>query len=190
MIISIAGMAGAGKTTAAKLLAGKLGFPFYDMGMIRRKMALQHQMTLADYNTYGETHPETDTEVDEYQKKLGVEHDNFVIQGRISFHFIPHSFKVYLTVNEEEGARRVWEDMQYNPGRHNESRAKTLREVRGALRRRQTSDTRRYSKYYGGLNAHDLSQFDLVIDTTHSTPEKTVAMILKKIKKLHNTHKK
>ena len=35
MIISIAGYAGAGKSTVAEMLAKKLGYEFYDMGTLR-----------------------------------------------------------------------------------------------------------------------------------------------------------
>lgn len=66
-------------------------------------------MTLAEYNKLGETDPSTDIEVDEYQKKLGETEDNFIIEGRTSWHFIPHSLKFLLMLVMR------WELKEYLP---------------------------------------------------------------------------
>ncbi len=97
LIISISGKAGSGKSTVSRLLAKNLGFRHYSMGDLRRKMAAGRGMTLAELNSLGEKEGFTDREVDEYQKKLGIKETNFVIDGRTSFHFIPHSVKYTLT---------------------------------------------------------------------------------------------
>lgn len=183
MIISIAGYAGAGKSTVAEMLAKKLGYEFYDMGTLRRRTAAARGMTLEEFNAFGEHNPETDHNVDDYQTELGRTKDNFVIQGRTSFHFIPQSFKVFLKVDPEIGAARIWKDLAINPERHNEANVATLEELTESLRARQASDTRRYAQYYNGLDAWDTSQFDLVIDTSSLTPEETVEKIFESISK-------
>jgi CMP/dCMP kinase len=108
MIISFSGAEGAGKSTIAKMLAEKLNWPRYYMGGLRRQKAKERGLTLAQYNELGEKDPATDREVDEYQKELGEKEDNFIIEGRTSWYFIPHSIKIYLDVNDEEGAKRVY----------------------------------------------------------------------------------
>jgi|SRR3989344_2057766 len=182
MIISISGTPGAGKTTVAELLAKKLKYKSYYMGGIRRELAKKHGMTLEDYNTLGESDPSTDTEVDEYQKKLGKTSDNFVIQGRTSFKFIPHSFKIYLDVTDEVAVRRIWQDIQKNPDARNEA-STSLADVRKNVKKRMASDKKRYMKYYG-FDCYDTKHYDLVIDTTEKMPDEVVEEIVSGMKRL------
>src|SRR3989344_2646137 len=115
MIISISGKPGAGKTTVANILAKRLSWPQYYIGEIRRKIAAKKGMSIQEYNKLGEKDPSTDIDVDKYQEKLGKTKDNFVIQGRTSFKFIPHSIKVYIDVDFEEGVRRIWQSLKEDP---------------------------------------------------------------------------
>ena len=116
MIISLSGAEGAGKSTIAKMLAAKLGWPRYYMGRIWREKAQEKGLTLVEYQKMGETDPSIDREIDEYQKKLGETLDNFVIEGRTSWYFIPHSFKIFLDVSPEEGAKRIfWPEYSFFP---------------------------------------------------------------------------
>lgn len=177
MIISIGGAAGSGKTTVANALAKELGYESFYIGGIRREIAKRRNMTLAEYNTYGETHPETDIEVDQYQRDLGAQHDNFIIQGRTSYHFIPHSIKIYLDVDLDEGAKRIWKDVKINANIRNEGDPETLEELKQSLIERVQSDTARYDKYYH-IDVYDPSNFDIVIDTTNITPDEAVTQIL------------
>lgn len=177
MIISISGAAGSGKSTVARLLAEKLGMPSYYIGGLRREMAQKKGMTLEEYNAYGETHPETDKEVDEYQRELGKTQDDFIIQGRTSFYFIPHSIKIYLDVDMDEGTRRIWQDLQNNPERQNEANLHTEDEVKKSLIKRKASDVTRYKNYYN-IDAYDTKHYDMVIDTTHLTAQEVTEKIL------------
>ncbi|HLD33742.1 MAG TPA: cytidylate kinase family protein [Candidatus Nanoarchaeia archaeon] len=177
MIISISGKPGAGKTTVANILAKKLHYKSYYMGGIRRELAKKHGMTLEEYNKFGESDPSTDKEVDEYQKKLGKTEDNFVIQGRTSFKFIPHSFKVYLDVDDAVAAERIWEDIQQNPEQRNEA-STSLADVKKNFKKRMLSDKKRYLKYYG-FDCYDTKHYDVVINTTDKTPEEVVGEIIR-----------
>ena len=181
MIISISGVPGSGKTTVAKILAKKLGMNYYYMGGIRRDMARKNGLTLAQFNKLGEKDPSTDLEVDKYQKELGEKEDNFVIQGRTSFHFIPHSIKIFLNVNLREGARRIFQDIQENPGERNEP-YKSLEETSKEMKKRIISDKIRYKKYYN-FDSYDKKHYDLVIDTTHLPAEKVAHKIMDFVKK-------
>lgn len=165
MIISISGAEGAGKSTIAKMLAEKLGWPRYYIGGIRRQKAAEKGMTLAEYNKLGESDPSTDVEVDEYQRRLGQEQDDFVIEGRTSWYFIPHSFKIFLDVKMEEAAKRIFSALQEsqdrNEGKGLDSEAAVLESLKG----RRESDRVRYDKYFG-INVFDPSHYDFVLDTT------------------------
>lgn len=174
MIITISGKAGSGKSTVGKIVAEKLGLEFYCIGDIRRKMAAERGMTLAEFNKLGEKEDFTDKEVDEYQRKLGKEKDNIIVVGRTSFHFIPHSFKVFLDVELDEAARRIM-----NAGRKDEH-YKSIEEAKRILQGRAESDSKRYKKYYK-LNVFDKKNYDLVIDTTQITAEQAAQRIIRKV---------
>lgn len=171
MIIAISGLPGSGKSTISDMLAKKLGYKRYSIGDLRGKMALERGMTIDELNKLGEKEDWTDREVDEYQTKLGQEEDNFVIDGRISFHFIPRSFKIFLDVELKEAARRIFKNQ-----RPDEARAQSAEELEVRMVARAQHDDRRYKKYYS-ITFQDKSKFDLVIDTTHLTPEEILDRI-------------
>ena len=165
MIISITGGPGTGKTSVGKLLAKRLGFPFYSVGDLRGKMALERGITIDELNARGETDASTDTVADDYQRELGQKEDNFVIEGRLSWHFIPHSFKVLLTCNVDEAARRIFEASKANPDdRPDEPSYASVEDVKKAITDRVESDIRRYKKYYG-IEYRDPAHYDFVLET-------------------------
>ena len=178
MIISISGMPGSGKSTVAKILQKRLGMKRYYMGGMRREMARKKGMNIEQLNEIGEKEAWTDREVDDFQKELGEKEDNFIIEGRTSFFLIPKSLKVFLNVDFMVGAKRIYDDVRKNEGERNERRYKDLADAARAIRKRLDSDIRRYRKYYG-RDIYDLSQYDLVIDTTNMTPEQVAERIEK-----------
>jgi CMP/dCMP kinase len=182
MIISIAGSAGCGKTSTARSLAGRLGYTYYSVGGLRGRIAQEMGLTIDGLNALGEQDPSTDRIADEYQRELGRKEDNFVIEGRLAWHFIPHSFKVYLTCDVDEAARRVFFARKQETDRSDEPLYKDLGEAKRVLTERTASDVRRYEKHYG-LNYQDPAHYDLVLDTTdNKSPEETVEAILKQLK--------
>jgi len=176
MIITISGLPGSGKSTIGKIIAEKLGLTFYSIGDLRGKMAMERGMTIDQLNKLGETEAWTDKEVDDYQIDLARREDNFVIDARLSWFFMPRAFKVFLTVTPEEGARRIFA----NP-RPDESSAASVEEVAERTKKRITSDRLRYEKWYH-VRFDDPANYDLVLDTTARKPEQIVEEILKAVK--------
>ena len=166
MIISIGGNQGSGKSTLAKKLAEALGWPRYYIGGLRREAAAKRGMTLAEYNKLGETDPSTDIEVDEYQKKLGETEDNFIIEGRTSWYFIPHSLKFFIDVSDEVGAKRIFAANRSGE----DSSMSTFEEVLSSVKNRKASDRKRYLQFFG-IDTYDPKNYDYVIDTTNMTIE-------------------
>ena len=177
MIISFAGAMGSGKSTIAKRLAEHLGWPRYYIGGVRREIAKQRGMNLAEFNKLGETDPTTDSEVDEYQKRLGKTLDNFVIEGRTSWFLIPQSLKIYLDVTEEEGARRIFAELQNSKERNEDENIKTYEDALNSIRERKKCDQKRYNKYYG-VDAYDKNNYDFVLDTTHLNIDQVFRKVL------------
>jgi len=161
MIITISGMPGSGKSTVARILAEKLGLKHYSMGDLRGKMAMEKGMTIDELNALGEKESWTDRDADRYQQELGRKEDDFIIDGRLSWHFIPQSCKVFLDVDKKVGAKRIFGMGRRPDERAYQSPADALRETR----KRIASDKRRYKKYYG-IDPYLQKHYDLWIDTT------------------------
>jgi predicted cytidylate kinase len=180
MIISISGTPGSGKTTIAKMLAEELNYKYYYIGGLRRDKAKKRGLTLEEYNQLGEKDFSTDLEVDEYQKELGKKEDNFVIQGRTSFYFIPHSLKIFLDVKPEEAAKRIYNDLKNRRGE-----ARNLDSVSDVLKsnqERRKSDDLRYKKIYN-LDVYNPRHYDLVLDTTNLNTEQVFKKVYDYLKK-------
>ena len=162
--ISLAGDLGSGKSTVSKILIDRLGAEYYSTGQIVRSIAKKHGMSVVELNVYMETHPEIDHEIDDGLKALS-ELDKFlIIDSRMAWHFTQGTFKVYLSTDIEVSAIRI---MSANrDGEH----AMTLEETVKDTKARRSSEKKRYMEQYG-VDIKDLSNYDLILDTTYATPE-------------------
>ena len=162
MRITINGIPGSGKSTAARWLAKKLKLKYYGLGKMRREIAKKRGVTLEEFNKLGEKEKWTDTLVDDFQKKLRKK-DNFIADGRLSWYFIPNSIKVFLIVKLEIGAKRIINDQR------KEEKYSNIKEGIKSLKNRLKSDIKRYRKIYGIKNYYDIKNYDIVIDTSYLT---------------------
>lgn len=182
MIISISGVPGSGKSSTAKILAEKLGMAFYSMGSLRGKMALERGITIDELNRLGESDPTTDTSVDDYQRELGKKEDGFVIEGRLSWHFIPRSFKIFLDCDPRTAAERIF-SARKQKDRQDEPLYASVEAAQGEIAKRVASDVRRYDKFYQ-VDYRDPKNFDLILDTSGNPgPEATADAIIAELKK-------
>jgi cytidylate kinase len=169
MIITITGDAGSGKSTLAEKLADELAMPRIYVGGIRRDMAKEMGMTLAEFNTWSETNSEGDVAVDERVVKECTRQKNCIAEGRVMYHFFPNSLKIYLAVDLDTAAQRIFQDLA-DDSRNEDSALLSVEDVKKSIEQRKASDDLRYQKYYG-INAFDHDNFDLIIDTTHKSKE-------------------
>lgn len=175
-IITIAGKPASGKSTSAKMVAKELGYTHYSTGDLFREIAAEQNHDVLQANLHAERDTTIDMKVDERQRNLGVTDDNFVIDARLGWHFIPTSFKVYLDLDTIHGAHRILaspdSDRQSKEAipQHPEAYAEVLNE-------RLASETRRYKSLYNA-DGHDHTNFDLVVDTKSHTPAQVSALII------------
>jgi cytidylate kinase len=168
-IITIAGKPGSGKSTTAKLLAEQLQFTHYSTGDFFRQIGKEMGLDVLATNKAAVDAAEIDHRVDERQKSLGQTEDNFVIDARLGWFFIPESFKVYLDLDLEIAAKRILDNM--DPARLvSEQLPGTPAEYADVLRERLDSESGRYMNLYG-VDPSDLKNYDLVIDTGSDSPE-------------------
>lgn len=178
-IITLGGHHGAGKSTLSHALVEYFGLKSYSTGGFMREMALERGISLIDLGREAERDGGIiDAILDDRQKAIGHTEDNFIIDGRLAFHFIPQGIKVFLTVDAEEAARRIF---------HDESRAGVelhadIHEATRNIQTRRQSEDDRYMKYYG-IHIYDMSFYDIVIDTTHLSKEEVVQKVIEAIEK-------
>ena len=187
MIITISGSPGSGKSTVARMVALKLGLRHYSSGDFLREIAEKRGLSLLEISRAAEKDRSIDAELDERTSGLGKNENGFVMDSRLAYHFIPDSFKVFLTVDEKEAARRVFGDVKSKKGgRKVEKESTTFAATLAAIRERKKSEQRRYAKYYK-LDPYALKQYDSVIDTSMSSPEEIASSIIDSIKgRLHS----
>ena len=107
MIITISGEPGSGKSTVAKAIAEKLKIKHLSAGDFMRELAAERKMTILELTQKAEKDQSIDKEIDERTKKLA-EQDNFIIDSRLAWYFIPKSLKIYLKCSADEAAKRVF----------------------------------------------------------------------------------
>jgi predicted cytidylate kinase len=163
MIISIAGYLGSGKSTLNRALAAHYGLQSKSAGWFLREFGQEQGLSIREISEVAKTDGGViDFMLEERSRKLGESEDQFVMDGRLPFYVIPHSFSIFLTVSPEVSAARIHGDF-----RETESFS-SLEEAADDIRARIAAEDERYMKYYG-IHLYDLSQYDLVIDAENNT---------------------
>lgn len=170
--ITITGDLGSGKSLISRLLESKLGYRVVSTGAIQRRIAAEHGMNTLELNKYSETHPEIDEIIDNAVRDISKSEDLAIIDSRLAWFFIPESFKVYLSVDVEVAARRIFNDDSRTTETY-ESHKKAVLDIAA----RKKSENKRYITLYGA-DCNNMESFDLLLDTSDSTPEEVVTSIL------------
>ncbi|MGV8168920.1 MAG: (d)CMP kinase, partial [Candidatus Nanoarchaeia archaeon] len=163
MKITISGTLGSGKSTVGKMLAEKLGYKYYTTGGFMRDMAEKRGITLKELSAVAEKDPLVDKEIDDYQINLGKKEDNFILEGRLGYYFIPSSTKIFIKCSDEIAAERVLKE--FNEGsvaRKKEGLVANKETILSDLRKRRESERKRYKELYN-INHDDESNFDFVV---------------------------
>ncbi|MBI2208522.1 nucleoside monophosphate kinase [Candidatus Woesearchaeota archaeon] len=177
MIITISGKAGSGKSTVAKELAKQLKLKHYSVGDLMRQMAKERNVSLLELGKAAEKDSSIDKELDERQIRLGKEENNFVIDGRLTAHFIPNAdVKVFLECEDRVRAGRILKDER------KDEKGKDINEVISNIKERELSERKRYKQYYG-IDYYDEEMYNLVIDTTKLKVKEVVGRIIGNISK-------
>ncbi len=169
MLITISGLPGSGKTTVARLVARDLGLEHVYAGNIFRRQAEAAGLTLEAYLRRAETDPSIDRELDR-QMEARAAAGHAVLEGRLAAFMADRAgaaaLKIFLDASEAVRAGRI-------TGREGGAAAERLREIQA----REASDHRRYRELYG-VDYHDLTRYDLVMETDRRTPEEVAAAIV------------
>ena len=173
--ISLAGDLGSGKSTVSKLLMAKTGAEYYSTGIVCRAAAAKEGMSIDEFNRYMETHPEVDKMIDDALVALSDDPRCLIIDSRMAFHFVRGTFRVYLTTAPMTSAERILNDK-----RSGESFGSVEETAKRVAARRSSENYRYFEKY--GVHIMDMTNYDLVLDTTSITPEQVAEEILSALK--------
>jgi cytidylate kinase len=184
MIITISGMPGSGKSTLAKKISKKFGLKHYSAGDFMREIAKKRGKNLLELGKIAEHDKSIDNEIDKRTIELGKTQDNFVIDSRLAWHFIPNSIKIFVDIAMREAAHRVYKDMRKDE-QENTSIKKTLEN----MKKRLASEKKRYQDLYG-VNYLDKKQFDIIINSTRTTKKQKFEKTCKAIKKILEKQKR
>jgi cytidylate kinase len=166
MRITISGLPGSGTTTVAKLLSTELSMELISAGEMFRQIANEKKLQLEHFNKLAENNDDFDTQIDEKQGEEAMKRENVIVEGRLSGFFVPDAdLKIWLKAPVEIRARRIAarEGITYEA-------------ALSAMKNRESSENKRYEKYYG-IDLGDLSIYDLVIDSSRWSERDIVKMI-------------
>ena len=162
MLITISGLPGSGKTTVARLVATELGLEHVYAGNIFRRQAEAAGLTLQEYLRRAETDPSIDRQLDDRMRERA-RAGHAVLEGRLAAFMAEQAgtaaLKVYLDASEAVRAARITD-------REGGATTNRLQEIQA----RETSDWQRYRDIYG-VDYHDRSRYDVVVETDRRTPE-------------------
>lgn len=180
MNITITGNLGAGKTSVCNELK-KMGYDVISGGDIYRTYAQEHGITIVELNEMAKTDRSVDMQIDERTKKLGTEVDNTIFDSRIAWHFIPDALHIFLEVDPKTAAARVAIDK----ARSGEQTYSNLDREMEELQKRANLERERFMEMYG-IDYFDQSHYDIIINTTHSSPRSVAKEIDQSVKRIEH----
>lgn len=165
MRLAIGGLPGSGTTTLARLLSERLGIPVVSSGELFREMAKERGLSLSQFGELCERTPEMDREIDERMRSVSLSMENGIFEARLAAHFAVADIKIWLKAPAEVRAMRV--------ARREGIEAERALSV---MLEREKSEHTRYMKYYG-IDLHDLSPYDVVLDSHTFNPEQLAEIV-------------
>lgn len=180
MYITIAGELGSGKSTVAKLIQDRYGFEIYSTGTVQREIAKEKGITTLELNLQMAQNPDNDYDKLIDNKTIEISrtsHDKDIIfDSRMAWHFVDHSFKVYVIVDNYVAAGRV-----ILADRGKEEHYDTIDEAAAALRKRKSVEDSRFAEMYH-VETTNFQNYNLVVDSSHMSPEGLCEFIMDKAK--------
>ena len=169
VVIAVSGLHGSGKSTYAREIARQFGLRYVSAGMAFRKVAEERGMTLEELTKLAGRDPEVDKAIDEMVKREA-ERGDVVLDGLLVAWMAGDraDIKIFLTAPFEERVRRI----AVRDG-------KGLEDALEETKFREEAEADRFRRYYG-IDIHDLSIYDVVLNTALMPLESNVK-ILKEI---------
>lgn len=180
MNITITGNLGSGKSSIGKVLKEK-GYEIVSTGNIFRELAMEKGLSVEEFNKQVNEATRrgdrsVDQMIDDTTARIGRERDNIMFDSRLAWNFVPDSFKVFVITDIDEASRRVFNDSV----RANSESYESQEACKKALVHRQEMESVRFKEIYE-IDYYDMSNYNLVIESTNAAPAEIAAEILEKL---------
>lgn len=180
MIITLSGNIASGKSSVGKALAEKLKIKHYSTGDFMREIAKEQGITLQELGEKAEKTNEIDRMIDNMTIELSKKKDNFLMDSRLAWYFIPSAVKIYLYAGKREQIRRISKDLKAN--KRAEENIKEAKDILERIKQREDSERKRYMQYYG-IDYHEKHFYDYWQNTNGKTVTQSVNEIIVFLKK-------
>ena len=170
MNITLTGNLGSGKSSVCKELQ-KFGHEIISAGDIFRSIAAERGLTVTELNEQAKQDRSIDDMLDHRTMELDEKKDNVVFDSRLAWNFTKNSFKVFLFVELDEAANRVFQGTARNAETY-----QSVEETRQGLSKRAQLEQERYQQLYQ-VDYYDPKNYDLIIESTNASPEEIAAEI-------------
>ena len=180
-IITIAGDHASGQGTLSNNLQEILGYEIYRNGQYARQLAKEMGMSIVEFQEYLNNHEELDRQIEKSASEYAKVHDNLIIDAKLGWYAVPYSFKVYLKVDIDVSSKRIFLD----DNRKDTEKFDSIEETKNNIIYRYNEENKRWFKTYG-VRREDMSNYDLVIDTTFLSPDEVCKKVIEAYKKWLN----
>lgn len=112
--ITLSGEVASGKSSVGKLLAKHLNYEFISLGNKVREIAHDEGLSIVEFQQRCELNPTKDKDIDRLFAEECNSRNKLIIDYRLGYKFITHSFNVFLKVEEDEAERRLKQTARLN----------------------------------------------------------------------------
>ncbi len=156
------------------IMKSKYGFEIFSTGAIQREYARNLGISTLELNKRMKENPHLDDEIDNMVTELSRQRQNdmLIFDSRMAWHFAENTFKIFLDIEPMEAANRVFY--------HRSSCEECYTDVNDACEKlveRSAVERKRFIEIYG-VDYYDPNNYNLIVDTTHKTPEEVVSVIM------------
>lgn len=178
MHITITGNLGSGKSTIARILSEKYNFEVYSTGKVQRELAKQMNLSTLELNQLMMSDRKYDNMIDNETARISRDNrdKNIIFDSRLAWHFVEHSFKVFVSVDLDVAADRIMKDQRGSVEKYS-----SIDEAKTLLAERAKTEMIRYKDIYN-LNYMNFSNYNLVIDGTYCDPDTIADIIIQEAK--------
>ena len=166
--ITIFGWVGSGKTSVGKELAKRLGYEFISTGNIFRAEAAELGITMHELERLYDADLNRDKAFDEKIVVYTKDRNNFLIDSRLAWYFIPDTIKIKLVADEATRVKRVASRDKITP-----------EQAAYDITFRENASKKRYLDLYGITEIAPDHLFDFILNTTNLQFEEVISEVEK-----------